>query len=235
MNIENLLKYQKLDEELYRVEQKLVNSPYKKKATELANIAKKSQTKSTELETEAEKLISEIEDLKQKFSINKAKMDEMLNCDISSLTLDDIEKFNVLKAKIISNLNILEKMLQKSAENINLILADFNRTIKTFNEAKSQYSTCKQKIDEESKIYEPEKNRISKELKSLEKDVDVTLMNEYKKKRQDNIFPVIVPLENGTFCGRCRMELPKVAISRIKDTGVITCEHCKRFIYMPTK
>ena len=235
MNIESLLKYQKLDEELYKVEQKLVNSPYKKKATELAGIAKKSQTKSTELENEAERLLAEIEDLKQKFAINKAKMDEMLSSDGSALSLEEVEKFNVLRGKIVSNLNILEKMLQKSAENINLILSDFNRTIKTFNEAKSQYATCKQKIDEESKMYEPERARIAKELKVLEKDVEENLMNEYKKKRQDNIFPVIVPLENGNFCGRCRMELPKVSLSRIKENGIITCEHCKRFIYSPKK
>ena len=41
MNIENLLKYQSVDGELFKVEQKLQNSPYKKKANELTTIAKK--------------------------------------------------------------------------------------------------------------------------------------------------------------------------------------------------
>ena len=231
MNIENLLKYQKLDEELFKVEQKLVNSPYRKKANELASIAKKAQSKSTELENEAEKLISDIADLKEKFKINKRKADEMLESNLEGMDSEDIEKLNGLKGKIVSNLNILEKMLQKSAENINHILSEFNKTKKLYDEARSQFAVCKQKIDEETKTLEPEKEKFRKELLVLEKDVEPELMAEYKKKRNDNIFPVIVPLEGNNFCGRCRMELPKVAISRIKEKGVITCEHCKRFIY----
>lgn len=231
MNIEAILKYQKLDEELYKVEQKLINSPYKKKANELTAIAKKSQIKSAELEAEAEKMIAEIADIKEKYAINQKKANEMLAKKLDDLSFEDIEKYNLLKSKILSNLGILEKMLQKSAEGINKILSEFNSTKKTFDEARNQYNLCKQKMDEEAKVLEPEKERLKKELLILEKDVDAHIMSEYKKKRNDNIFPVIVSLEGNNFCGRCRMELPKVALSRIKETGVITCEHCKRFIY----
>ena len=45
MNIDSLLKYQKMDEELFKVEQKISNSPYRKKANELTAVAKKSQKK----------------------------------------------------------------------------------------------------------------------------------------------------------------------------------------------
>ncbi len=231
MNIENLLKYQKLDEELFKVEQKLKNSPARKQAMELTAIAKKAQTRSAELENEAEKLIAEIADLKEKYSINKSKADEILTADFETMTMEDVEKYNILKGKIASNLNILEKMLQKSAESINHILSEFNKTKKTYDEARTQYAICKQKIDEESKNLQPEKERLEKELLVLEKDVAPDVMAEYRKRRNDNIFPVIVPLEGNNFCGRCRMELPKVAISRIKETGVITCEHCKRLVY----
>ncbi len=231
MNIEKLLKYQNLDAELYKVEQKIVNSPYRKKATELSAIAKKSQTRSTELETEANKLLKDIEEIKSKYQLNKDKMDEMLATNIENASMDDLEKLSSLKGKVMSNLGILEKMLQKCAERINHILSEFNKTKRSFDEARAQYAICKQKIDAELKALEPEKEKLAKELVVLEKDVDVKLMAEYKKRRQDNIFPVIVPLENDAFCGRCRMELPKVAISRIKEKGVIVCEHCKRLLY----
>ena len=147
MNIESLLKYQKVDEELFKVEQKLANSPYKKKANELASIAKKAQIKSTELEAEAEKLISEIEDLKNKFRTNKAKADEMTAKDIEKMSIEELDSLNALKSKILSNLNVLEKMLQKSAESINHILAEFNKTKKLYDEARTQYAVCKKKID----------------------------------------------------------------------------------------
>lgn len=231
MNIENLLKYQSVDGELFKVEQKLQNSPYKKKANELTTIAKKSQIKSTELEAEADRLLKEIEDIKLKYNVNKSKADEMLSNNAENLSMEELEKLASLKGKIVSNLNILEKMLQKSAENINHILSEFNKTKRTFDEARSQYAICKQKIDEEIKASEPEKEKLKKQLLTLEKDVEPVLMGEYKKKRNDKIFPVVVPLEGNNFCGYCRMELPKVAISRIKEKGIITCEHCKRFIY----
>ncbi len=231
MNIESLLKYQKADEELYKVEQKISNSPFKKKANELAAVAKRAQARSTELEAEAERLISEISEIKQNYKTNMSKADEMLGKNIEDLSVDELDKLGALKSKLLSNLNILEKMLQKSAENINHILAEFNKTKKLYDEARTKYNECKEKIEEESKTLEPEKEKVKKGLVALEKEVDPALLTEYKKKRNDNIFPVIVPLENDNFCGRCRMELPKVAISRIKETGVITCEHCKRFVY----
>lgn len=231
MNIESLLKYQKADEELYKVEQKITNSPYRKKANELAGLAKRAQARSTELEAEAERLIAEIADIKEKYNFNKSKSDEMLGKNIEDMSVEELDKLNTLKSKLLSNLNILEKMLQKSAEGINHILSEFNKTKKLYDDAKAKYDECKLKIAEETKTLEPEKEKIRKSLLVLEKEVDPAIMAEYKKKRNDNIFPVIVPLENDNFCGRCRMELPKVAISRIKDVGVITCEHCKRFIY----
>ena len=231
MNIESLLKYQKADEELYKVEQKISNSPFKKKANELAAVAKRAQARSTELEAEAERLIAEISEIKQNYKTNMSKADEMLGKNVEELGIEELDKLGVLKSKLLSNLNILEKMLQKSAENINHILAEFNKTKKLYDEARTKYNECKEKVEEESKTLEPEKEKIRKGLVALEKEVDPALLAEYKKKRNDNIFPVIVPLENDNFCGRCRMELPKVAISRIKETGVITCEHCKRFVY----
>lgn len=231
MNVEKLLKYQELDSELFKVEQKLLNSPYRKKANELTSIAKKAQIKSTNLENEADKLIKEIADIKEKYNLNKSKTDEILAMDIEKMSFEDIDKANSIKSKLLSNLNILEKMLQKSAEEINHILSEFNKTKKLYDEARNQYAICKKNIDEETKVLEPEKEKLKKQLVLLEKDVEPEIMAEYKKKRNDNIFPVIVPLEGDNFCGRCRMELPKVAISKIKETGVITCEHCKRFIY----
>lgn len=229
--IENLLKYQKLDGELYRVEQKMTNGEYKKKATELSTVAKKAQAKSGDLEAEAAKLIAEIDDIKQKYNINKSKLDEMLAKEVEEMSLEDVDKVNSLKGKILSNLNILEKMLQKAAESINKILSEFNKTKKLFDEARNQYAICKQKIDEEIAVLNPQKEKLQKDLQVLEKDVAAEIMAEYKKKRNDRIFPVIVPLENGAFCGHCRMEQPKAAIAKLKELDVITCEHCKRFIY----
>lgn len=231
MDLTNLLKYQELDEKLYNVEQRLTKSPARKRAGELSKIAKNAQIKSNELESEAGKVLKEIEDVKVKFEDNKKSLQSLLNKDLDKLSMEDLDKITSLKAKILSNLNFLEKHLQKHAELVNRILMDFNKTKKMYDEARLQFIECKNKIDEETKELEPEKERLTKELEELSKSVEKNLLTEYKKRRNDNIFPVVVPLEGTNFCGRCRMELPMVAISRIKDVGVITCEHCKRLVY----
>ena len=231
MDLTNLLKYQELDEKLYNVEQRLTKSPARKRAGELSKIAKNAQVKSNELEAEASKVLKEIEDVKVKFEENKKSLQNLLNRDLDKLSMEDLDKITSLKAKILSNLNYLEKHLQKHAELVNRILMDFNKTKKMYDEARVQFIECKNKIDEETKTLEPEKERLTNELEELSKSVEKNLLAEYKKRRNDNIFPVVVPLEGTNFCGRCRMELPMVAISRIKDVGVITCEHCKRLVY----
>ena len=114
MNIENLLKYQKRDEDLFKVEQKLANSAYRRKAAELTAVAKKAQAKSTELENHAEKLIVEIGEIKEKYNLTKKKAEGMVAANLENMTMEELEKANELKQKIMQNLAILEKMLQKN-------------------------------------------------------------------------------------------------------------------------
>ena len=231
MDLTQLLKYQDMDAKLFSIEQKLTTSPYKKKANELSSLAKKAQAKSNELENEANNVLKEIDDLKASFNQNKKSLESLLKKDLDKFTLEELDSFTALKGKILSNLNSLEKMLQKCAEKNNTILVENNKTKKMYDNARVQFEDCKKKIQEESKVLEPEKEKVRKELEDLESSVDKRLLEEYKKRRNDNIFPVVVPLEGKNFCGRCRMELPMAAISKINDTGVITCEHCKRLVY----
>ena len=231
MDLTNLLKYQEVDAKLFDVESKLTASPARKKMSELSKVAKTAQVKSNELEAEANKVLAEIDDVKVKFEENKKSLQSLLNKDLEKLSAEDLDKISVLKGKILNNLNYLEKALQKHAEQINHILMEYNKTKKMYDGARVQFIECKKKVEEETKILETEKERLKKELETLSKSVEKNLMAEYQKRRNDHIFPVVVPLEGTNFCGRCRMELPMVAISRIKDVGVITCEHCKRLVY----
>ena len=231
MDLTQLLKYQDMDAKLFSIEQKLTTSPYKKKANELSSLAKKAQAKSNELENEANNVLKEIDDLKASFNQNKKSLESLLKKDLDKFTLEELDSFTALKGKILSNHDSVENILQKSAQKINAILVEFNKTKKMYDNARVQFEDCKKKIQEESKVLEPEKEKVRKELEDLESSVDKRLLEEYKKRRNDNIFPVVVPLEGKNFCGRCRMELPMAAISKINDTGVITCEHCKRLVY----
>ncbi|MBP3619867.1 MAG: hypothetical protein J6J24_04325 [Clostridia bacterium] len=229
--MENLLKYQKFDEQLYKIEQKMSNGAYKKKAEALRVQAENSKRISEKLKEDAEHLLTEIEEIKSKHKLNKTKAEEILGKDIEGLSMGELEKISVLKSKIFSNLNILEKVLQKAAERINRIVTEYQKTKDIYEKIRNDYNVCKKKITEEDSVLVPEKEKLVKELAELGKSVQQELLAEYKKKRNDKIFPVFVPLESGAFCGHCRMEQPKAAISKLKEQPFITCEHCKRYIY----
>ncbi len=230
MDITKILDYQKLDSELFKLEKSLKENQNKKLAFSLQDSAKKAQERSSQLENRAESLVKEIETVQKQYEIQSAKMKEIFAKDVDKLSKEEVEQLLSLKDKLAQNLVILDKNMTKLAENVNAVLADFNKTRKIFASAKENYSKAKDAYDNEAKAIEPQMTELRKKLENLEKSIDAKVVEQYKKHRNDNIFPVFVPLSSN-LCGYCHMELPAVNISKIKDEGHITCEHCRRIIY----
>ena len=231
MNTENILKYQKADKGLVDIENRLKKSPYKAKEAELQNAKRKATADYRDQEARGQKFLKDFENIKKNFDMTEKKLKEILAKDVSSMSLEEIERTQAIKEKVEHNLKILQKMFKELDDGISSVTSERIKTVSAVNDSNAKIGLCKKKIEEEEQNLLPEKAKIEKDLKVLEKDVDGETMEKYRKKRQDGIFPVFVELEMGAYCGFCRMEQPKVALSHLKDTGVITCEHCKRFIY----
>ena len=159
------------------------------------------------------------------------KMDEIFAKDVEKFSEQEIEKLMQLKDKLLQNLSILERNFAKLAENMNALLSDFNKTKNAFKMAKEQFSVSKQNYDKAVEEAEPKKQEISKKLASLEKGIDAKIIDAYKKRRNENIFPVVVALA-GNCCGGCRVELSMANLSKLKEDKILTCEHCHRIIYV---
>lgn len=230
MNIAQLLDYQKLDRELFNIEKRLKDSKNKALASEMYDNMKTAQEKSHKLEEKAGNILVEIEKIKNQYKIQEDKISELTDKNIDGLSKEEIEKFSAIKDKLSQNLIILEKKLTALAENVNAILSEFNKTIKIFNSSKEQYSLSKSAFDKEAEGVEQEKKQIMQKLAIQAKNIDAKLMESYTKRRSENIFPVVVPL-NGNCCGGCHMELPYANISKLESDGILTCEHCHRLIY----
>lgn len=230
MNIAQLLDYQKLDRELFNIEKRLKDSKNKALASEMYDNMKTAQEKSHKLEEKAGNILVEIEKIKNQYKIQEDKIGELTDKNIDGLSKEEIEKFSAIKDKLSQNLIILEKKLTALAENVNAILSEFNKTIKIFNSSKEQYSLSKSAFDKEAEGVEQEKKQIMQKLAIQAKNIDAKLMESYTKRRSENIFPVVVPL-NGNCCGGCHMELPYANISKLESDGILTCEHCHRLIY----
>lgn len=230
MDINKLLDYQRLDSELFKLEKSLRDNPNKKTANEMSNSAKNAQQRSFQLEDKAGSLIKEIETIKKQFELQTEKMQQIMAKDLEKLSKEEVDNLLSVKEKLAQNLTILDKNLTKLAESVNVVLADFNKTLKVYNAARDKFAESKAEYDKQVKELEPEKHKLEKELLTLSKGIDSTLMTKYKEKRSDNIFPVLVPLKENS-CGGCHMELPAAQISKLKNDGVFSCEHCRRIIY----
>ena len=230
MNITKILEYQKTDSELFKIEKALRENSNKKTMQVMTQNAKNAQTRTTELESRAEALLKEIDTVKKQFAAQESKINEITSKDIDKLSKQEIDAWLSLKDKLAQNLNILDRNLTKLAENVNATLAEFNKAAKAFNASRDKMNESKAAYERDVAAVEPERKRLEGELKNLENGIDAALLEKYKKRRADNLFPVLVPLSGNT-CGGCRMELPAAEISKLKQDGLLTCEHCRRLIY----
>lgn len=230
MDIKNLVEYQHLDAKLYELEKSLTKSPNRERCVQLSNLAKESQTKSSKLEEQASQVSAEIREMYKQAENDKKKAKSMLDVDVDKLEGAELDKYLSLKESLNQNLSILDKKATKLAENVNTILAEFNKTIKNYNIAKEKYVQAKSAYDKEVAEVNPKIKEIEKELSALAKNIDSTSIEEYKKRRGDKIFPVLVPLNNHS-CGGCHMEIPASYISKLEEKGYLICENCRRIIY----
>lgn len=230
MDLKNILAYQAEDKKLFDLESQLANDSNKQKCVQLNQTAKASQLKSSQLEEQASLVLKEMNELSKTLDASQKKGEQLLSLNIEKLTKDELDENLAMKDKVAQNLTVLDKRLTKLAENINTILAEFNHTIKSYNVAKEEYQKFKAAYDKKAAELEPKIAELKTHLEGIQKTVEPKLMQTYLAKRNDRIFPVLVKLEGNT-CGRCRMELSASAINKLKEDGILVCEHCRRIIY----
>ena len=92
MNIENILKYQKADKGLVDIENRLKKSPYKAKEAELQNTKRKATADYRDQEARGQKFLKDFENIKKNFDMTEKKLKEILAKDVSSMSLEEIER-----------------------------------------------------------------------------------------------------------------------------------------------
>ncbi len=230
MDIKKIVEYQKVDSKLFQLERQLNQSVNKQKCAQLSAIARDSQAKSAKLEEQASQIAKEIQDLFKIADQNKLKIKEILAQDVEKMSVEQIDAALALREKLMQNLAILDKKATKLAELANSVLSEFNKTKVNYKNAGEKYKEYKEAYDKEVSEISPKVQELQKELRELAKVVDAKLLEEYKKRRHDRIFPVFVSLNNKC-CGGCHMEVPASSLSKLEKEGILVCENCRRVIY----
>lgn len=229
--IEQLLKYQQVDAGLRKIEVELSGSEARKKAVSAKKFLESVDETVNKLDVKAAELAHIYENLQNESKVLLGQREEFTGA------LEHAEDENALNylAKKADELYVKVKNLSQEAARV---AETMQAVYKEYASVRANIKTAQAQYTENGKIYndlkaskQDERNKIEGELKELEKAVEPSLMERYKAKRANKIFPIIYEA-NGDFCGACNMELPKSTLSRLKNGEVIECDNCGRLLYL---
>ena len=96
--------------------------------------------------------------------------------------------------------------------------------------AQKQYAEAAEKYKAVKASREAERKEIDAKLSEIEKNIPAEMLETYKTKRKERIFPVVGEL-TGNRCPFCSMEPPLAARSKLTGGGTIECDNCHRLIF----
>lgn len=229
--MENLLEYQKLDGELLKLQKEINKESKKEESNNLYGYVKNAQTQTIQFDKDAKSIIEDINKLISVQAKGVALIEKYSQTSVDKLTEEELADLDSKINQAVSNLNELENRIKSQTERAKHMLQECDMIRKKAFVARQKYQENKTTYENLMKEKEPEIQKIKKDMEGLSHSIDPVLMTRYKNMRQDGIFPVVVSLV-GSRCGGCRMELPSIAIEKLKQKGHIDCEQCRRIIYL---
>lgn len=228
--IEQLLKYQKEDSKLLKIERETANSEERKNLAQATNFLNKASERLDVLEARAKELIAVLDKLNKKY-------DELAEI------LKDFEHIDDLIDEG-ADVSFYKKNVAQITEKLRTVKNETAQLTKAIKDADEEYKNLKKKTiatqkqhaeyTEAYKKYKESKqseiNAVKAELDKLKKDVDPEVMRRYEGKRSERIFPILCPVKNGR-CGICGNELSLAAKDKVSSGSPVECDNCHRFLY----
>lgn len=226
----NLVKYQETDSKLKAIEQEIGGSEERKKTA----VAKKFLDTVSESVQAFDKRAKELAFAYENLSKKRAELSDAANeFESAILTCEDESEIAYLHKKadeLLQRANAFESEINLLVNEMNGILSQYAQLKRKTKEAKEQYTEYGAKYTELKKSKEAEMNAIKAELAELEKSVAPDLMEKYKVKRKDKMFPILYEV-NDKLCSHCRMELSMAELNKINSGEIIECDNCRCLIY----
>ena len=230
---QQMLEYQKIDDELNRIERDL------RKSEAYQNLRKYKALRQ-EYEDTLNKLDSKASDLKNKLTQAKQAVAK-INAVIEELTneMTHVESSDELKY-MSKKLDEQLKLLAQVEGEIRDVLREGEEIAKKFDEINGKlvtiakaYKTASEEFEAQKESIKPRVKELREKLDALKPQLDKKLFEMYERISAGKVFPVFVPLSDGNRCGGCRMDMPLgvVESEMQKHGGIMRCEHCGRIMY----
>ena len=233
-----LYEYQQADAKLEAYEGKLKNTAIRKQLVKLQSYLKRQQTLLKDMENRALVEQNELSEINVQYD----RMMEFLNKKHNDISEYEQLDINVLDYNVVKDLvreyestydNIVKQKrralsVQKNAEDTAEKLKDMLTQV---GKAQRDFNTLKAKHEEELRAGADELDKLRKEADDAASKVDPTLLQKYKRIKQNRAMPVSL-LKDGR-CMGCNMELPSRDLAKIKKADtIVECENCGRILYL---
>jgi len=228
--IEKLIKYQEIDEKLRVIEQEISHSDERLKYGQSVKFLENAPEKLDKLDSRAGELYKIVGQLTDKYK----ELDENVNEYNGIIEISkDIEVINFYKknaSKLYEQIKELKSSINTVVEEISIINENFEKMKNQTILMQRQYKEYKQKYSELKSQKESDIKKIETALQKASKGITPELLEKYKQKRKDKIFPILYEV-NGKRCSQCGMELSLSELSNLDRDKIIECENCRRLIY----
>lgn len=228
--VKELLAYQEEDALLRAIEQDLQGSEERKKTAQARKFLEGVDENLASLDKKAK----DFSGLYESISVKHKELGETLKEIAGAIEgCEDENAASYLHKKadeLLGKLNALQSQASALTEDMNAVLRSYQKLKANTKAAQAQYKEFKAKYDELKNGKEDERKAIEAKLAFLEKSVDGALMEKYKSKRKDKMFPILFEVK-GNMCGKCLMEISMADVNKLKSGEIIECDNCRCLMY----
>lgn len=230
-----LLDYQNADLEKQQIESAVKSTPNRLKLNKLAKFVKQQQATLAKLTEDLESYSAAIAKMTQQ---HKAILDrlDLENSEFETLkgdeecTSEEMTEFRHDIEKLQREAGNLDKDIKQTFRNLEASTEEYKKTWQQGVKAKKEYDQLKVVCQKEKDDAAVDMLAVDKKLEELEKRVNPTLMNRYRRVRQHHNMPV-VEVRDGK-CSGCNMSLPSLSIRRlVAEDMILECDNCGRLLY----
>ena len=229
---QEMLQYQTLDGELIRIEKELRKNDSFVKRKQYKALSQECEDNLSKLDAKAMELKTQLAQIRQTMDKIGAVVDEHAK-EVSAL--EDVDELNYMNKKLneqlaeLANLDKDVRRILKDGEDISKSFDDINAKLPKLI---ALYNKCNEEFNQAKEEVKPRVRELQLKQAELKKVISPELFDRYKRVSEGGLHPVFVPLQDGTRCGGCRMEMPKAVVdAQMSNKSYMRCEHCGRIIY----
>lgn len=228
--INNLVKLQTIDSEIYALKEEKESKPQEIRGLEVSFEEKKQYLAAIEqnlLDIQKEKKEEELELASKEENGKKLKI-QLYALKTNKEYQAMLQQINDTKA----DASVIEDKILELLEKIDKVKIDIEREKVRLKEEEKAFTGQKQKVEERIKTIDSRLMQLEAQRKQVVPDIDSKIVSQYERILPSRDGLAIVTVKDNS-CQGCNMFVPPQVINLIKMyERIVTCEVCNRILYI---